>query len=459
MKIRSLFILSLFWLCQTNAQTDSSIIAQLYRIALTKGQSYQMLEQLAGGIGGRLSGSPQSYKAVAWGKKVMEKWGFDSVWLQPCMVPHWVRGAKEECSVKYGKGKLFTSEKLRICALGGSIATPKEGITAEILMVDSVADLAKLGEAKVKGKIVFFSRPMDRAKITTFEAYGGAVDQRYSGPSEAAQYGAVGTIVRSMDIGISDHPHTGTMKYNDSFPKVPCGAISTQAAEDLMAILKTDPHAKLYMKMNCKTLPDTLSYNVVGEIRGSEKPEEIICVGGHLDSWDNGDGAHDDGAGCVHSIEAVRLFKALGIRPKRTIRAVLFMNEENGVRGGNKYAELAKLNNEKHIVAIESDGGGHVPKGFGMSGASEEQMKKFMGFAKHFQPYHVYEFTNHGGGTDIGPLREQGVPQMGFIPDSQRYFDLHHTEIDIMQNVNRRELELGSATIGAMLYLLSEYGL
>jgi hypothetical protein len=444
-----------------HAQNDSVMMANLYRKALTDGKCYQALDYLSNKIGGRLSGSPQSYQAIHWAEKTMKEFGFDSVWLQPCMVPHWVRGAKEKgIAIIYKTNKnLEIPKKLEthICALGGSVATPKGGIMAPVVMVDSIQDLQKLGRKAIEGKIVFFNRRMDEAQINTFDAYGRAVDQRWAGPSEAARYGAVATICRSMEVGISKHPHTGSMRYIDSLPKIPCAAISTYDAEELGKYIKEGMGVSFEIEMHCQTLADTLSYSVVGELKGTEHPEEIILVGGHLDAWDNGDGAHDDGAGVVQSMEVLRLFKASGIKPKRTLRAVLFMNEENGLRGGKKYAELAKENHEKHICAIETDAGGHTPRGFGLTSDSAKY-QKLLSWAPLFKPYHIYEFEPHGGGADIGPLKEQGVPLMAYMPDSQRYFDYHHTEIDKFENVNKRELEMGSATMAIFVWLLSAHG-
>jgi hypothetical protein len=294
--------------------------------------------------------------------------------------------------------------------------------------------------------------------INTGAAYGGAVNQRHKGAAEAAKFGAVGAIVRSMTTKLDDVPHTGSMKYDSVGVKIPGGAISTLAANKLSELLAVEPDLKFYFQMNCETLPDVKSYNVVGEIKGSEIPEEIILVGGHLDSWDVGHGAHDDGTGCVQAIEALRLFKVLGIHPKRTIRAVLFMNEENGIRGGKKYAELAKQNNENHIAAIESDAGGFVPRGFGIKG-TEEQVSGVVAWKPIFDDYNMGQIAKGWGGADIGPLKDQGTALIGFRPDTQRYFDLHHTKEDTFDKVHKRELELGAAGMATLLYLLSEYGL
>jgi carboxypeptidase Q len=372
------------------------------------------------------------------------------------MVPHWVRGDKEQARVM--SPKLGTSQEVPVCALGGSIATPTSGLAAEVVEVKNFEELKKLGKKRVQGKIVFFNRPMDPTHIHTFTAYGGAGDQRSGGAIEAARLGAVGVVVRSLSLFLTDNPHTGGMRYAEDVPKIPAVAISTNGAELLSRQLQDDPQTRFFMRMNPQTLPDKLSYNVIGEIKGSEKPDEIILVGGHLDSWDNGDGAHDDGAGCVQSMEVLRMFRALGYRPKRTVRAVLFMNEENGLRGGRKYAEEAKAKSELHIAAIESDNGGFTPRGFGIDG-TDAQYRKVLQWKPLLAPYGLHDLNRGGGGADIGPLKDGRVALIGFRPDSQRYFELHHTAVDTFDKVNKRELELGGASMAALVYLLAEYGL
>lgn len=453
--MRLLFIPLLVLSIAVNAQNvDSVTIRKIYTEALSNGQSYSMLERLCKDIGPRLSGSEGAAKAVEWSKKKMEEFGFDRVYLQEVMVPHWVRGEKETGIIINGK----SSTVVPVCALGGSIGTETEGITGDIIEVKNFDELKTLGEAKIKGKIVFFNRPMDAGKIRTFDAYSGAVDQRGRGAIEAAKYGALGVIVRSMTLAKDDLPHAGSMRYDDKIKKIPAAAISTNGADLLSSQLKKDPSIQFYLQMNCETLPDAKSYNVIGELKGTEFPNEVIVVGGHLDSWDLAEGAHDDGAGCVQSIEALRIFKALNIRPKRTIRAVMFMNEENGVRGGNKYAELAKTENVKHIVAIESDAGGFTPRGFGLD-MPEVQMKKIMNWKSLLAPYGLEQIGPGHGGTDIEPLQEQGVALIGLSPDSQRYFDFHHAANDNFEAVNKRELELGAAGMASLIYLLANYGL
>lgn len=450
--------LTLLLLCVSlyaNGQnSDSLAIRKIYTEALANGQSYEWLRYLTQQIGPRLSGSDGAKKAVDWTKQLMEKQGFDRVFLQEVMVPHWVRGAKEVAYIRTGKQKI----NVPIAALGGSVATPGKGVDAQVIEVKDFPELRALGIEKVKGKIVFFNRPMDPTQINTFEAYGGAVAQRGNGATEAAKLGAVGAIVRSMGLVQDDNPHTGGMRYGTGVPLIPTAAISTNGANLLSKSLTENPGLTFYFKQNCESLPDAKSYNVVGEIKGSEKPDEIIVVGGHLDSWDLGQGAHDDGTGCVQSMEVLRILKTLGIRPKRTIRAVMFMNEENGLRGGIKYADLAKQNNEKHIAAIESDAGGFTPRGFGIVGTAQ-QKEKVIQWKPLLSPYGLHDIGPGSGGADIGPLAALGTVLFGFKPDSQRYFDFHHTPADRFEGVNKRELELGGASMAALVYLLDKYGL
>ncbi len=435
---------------------DDTTIKTIFDEALSHGKSYEMLEHLTKKVGPRRSGSPGAAAAVEWSRHVMEGYGFDSVWLQPVMVPHWVRGQQEV-------GRIINSKKMgtvsvNICALGGSIGTGPSGLAGQMVEVKSFDELKQLGEKNIKGKIVFFNRPMDPTKLNTFTAYSGAVDQRGGGASEAAKYGAAGVIIRSMGSNITDYPHTGGMRYAPNVAQIPAVAISTRHAELLSKLLKEDKDLQFYMETHCELFPDAPSFNVIGEIRGGEYKDEIIVVSGHLDSWDLAEGAHDDGAGCVQSIEALRIFKLMGYKPKRSIRAVMYMNEENGLRGGTKYAELAAKNKEKHIAAIESDRGGFTPRGFTMT-ADDAVKKKVQSWQPLFTPYDVWDFTQEGGGADIGPLANQGVALFGFLPDSQRYFDYHHNSQDTFDKVSKRELELGAASMSALIYMIDKYGL
>jgi hypothetical protein len=372
------------------------------------------------------------------------------------MVPRWVRGAPEYAYIETAPGKTTT---VNICALGSSVATSGGGIKANIVEVKSIDELAVLGREQIEGKIVFFNRPMQADLISTFSAYGGAVDQRGAGAKEASKYGAVGVIVRSMNLRLDDLPHTGNMNYGDipASQRIPAAAISTNDAELLSAMLTLDKNIKFFFRQNCQQLNDVQSYNVIGQITGSEFPDEYIVVGGHLDSWDLGDGSHDDGAGCVQSMDVLRLLKEIGIKSKRSIRVVLFMNEENGLRGGTKYAEVAKQKGENHIFALESDSGGFTPRGFSFD-CSDELFSKVLDWKPLFKPYLIHYFEKGGSGADIGSLKGNAEVLAGLRPDSQRYFDYHHASNDTFDAINKRELELGAATMAALVYLFDKYG-
>ena len=343
------------------SQEDTKVIKQFFDESLTTRETYQLLDYLCNNIGHRLSGSEAAAKAVDWTEKVMTDYGFDKVYKQDVLVPNWKRGNKEIAQIAGVKGDLA------VLALGMSVATPAEGLTAEVVEVQGLDEVESLGRENIEGKIVFYNRPTDQRHIATGPAYGGAVDQRVAGPAMAAKYGAVGVVIRSVGTAFDDVPHTGVTHYKDSIPKIPAAALGVQSADRLTQALKQNPKTKLFLKMNCQTLEDAPSHNVIGELTGTEFPDEIITIGGHLDSWDVGDGAQDDGSGCMQSIQVLRLFQKMGIQPKRTIRAVMFMNEENGTRGGLKYAELAEKNNENHLIALESDGGAYSPRGFGVN--------------------------------------------------------------------------------------------
>jgi len=446
----------------TSAQTkdhdaDAKFIDQIYDHGLTDSRCYAWLEYLSLHIGHRLSGSTSAAKAVNWTKSMLDTLGLDSVWLQPCMVPHWVRGEAEQ--VRVVGSKKFGNFPLAALALGGSIGGK---VQAEVVEVDTWEQLDQLGEAgKLKGKIAFYNRPMDATRIRTFEAYGGCVDQRVGGASRASKYGAVAVLVRSMTLRLDDFPHTGTMHYDSAYSLIPAAAISTLAAEALSRTLREEGRAKVSIQLNCMTLPDVLSYNVIGEIRGSERPNDIILVGGHLDSWDVGHGAHDDGAGVVQSMDVLRVLKTLGYRPRHTIRCVLFMNEENGLRGGKAYALEAERKGEFPLASIESDAGGFTPRGFSFDGDETvfgKFFEKLTTFQTHFEPYDL-KFRKGGSGADINPLKGMKGLLSGYLPDSQRYFDYHHAESDTFDKVNKRELELGTASMAALVYLIDKYGL
>lgn len=450
LKILSLSLLTCYSMQgKSNNESDSITISRIHDLILTKGQCHDNLYELCKNIGHRLTASPQSYQAIKWGKQKLNELKLDSVWLQPITVTHWTRGKIERLDFSNKNQKLYTSS---CTALGGSIGTEGKVLEGEVIEVKSWEELDALDDKLVNGKIVFYNRPLNPALISTFSAYGGCAGYRHLGGIKAAEKGAVGFIIRSLTLRNDDNPHTGSMKYNDSIYKIPGVAISSKDSYVLSQMLKEDQHTKIKLKLDCKTLPDTISYNVIGEIRGSEKPDEIILVGGHLDSWDIGEGAHDDGAGVVQSIEVIRTFQTLQIKPKRTIRCVLYMNEENGNMGGKGYAKYAEEYHENHILAIETDRGGFSPRGFSIDG-NEQQIEFIQALSSILKPYLLHYFEKGYGGVDIGPLKNGKVCLVGLVPDSQRYFDFHHAASDIWENVNERELKLGAAAMTALVYL------
>lgn len=448
-----LLLSPLFMWAQTS---DAQQLQNIYEQSLTNGKSYDWLDYLSNQIGGRLSGSLNAERAVRYTKKELEALGLDKVWLQPVMVPKWTRGVKEYAYIESAPGKITP---VNICALGGSVATPEGGLRSGIIEVNGLAELQTLSREQVEGKIVFLNEPMEPTHINTFKAYSGCANQRYAGAMEAGKLGATGVIVRSLNLRLDDLPHTGSMSYGDlpEADRIPAAAISTKDAELLSTMIKLDPTISFYFSQKCRVFPDVQSYNVIGEITGSEFPDEIITVGGHLDSWDLGDGAHDDGAGCVQSMEVLRLLKETGYTPKRTIRVVLFMNEENGLRGARKYAEVAEQNGEKHLFALESDSGGFTPRGFSFD-CRDDQFEQVLSWRSLFEPYLIHLFDRGGSGADVGPLKNGETVLAGLRPDTQRYFDHHHAANDTFEHVNKRELELGAATMTALVYLVDKYG-
>lgn len=439
---------------QLHGQNDKDFLRRVFDESLSRGKAYEDLRSLCKDVGARLSGSAEAEMAVKWGQQRLESYGFDTVYLQEIMVPHWERGTKESGWIEWESGKL---EKCEVLALGGSVGT--EGlISAELIGFERLEELKEASKAEVEGKIVFVNQPMDEKLINTFSAYGGCYPLRSSAAVYASKLGAKAVIIRSLSLLNHDHPHTGTLSYEEGIKQIPAAAISTNSADYLHGLLQEQSKVLFYMEMNCKMYPDKKSHNVIAEMYGKERPDHIISFGGHLDSWDVGEGAHDDGAGIVHSMEALRLLKAVGYRPKNTLRVVFFMNEENGNNGGKTYAQKVKEKGEKHIAAVESDRGGFSPRGFSCDG-NETQLELLQSFAPLFKPYELHKFEKGYGGVDISPLKDyyDEIPLFGFIPDSQRYFDYHHNANDVFEEVNKRELELGAASMASLLYLLDQY--
>ncbi|MEI7483434.1 MAG: M20/M25/M40 family metallo-hydrolase [Ignavibacteriota bacterium] len=451
------FLASILILTGFNAYSqdvDSAVIRNLYSEALTSNISYENLRELCKNIGGRLTGSKHANDAIKFIEGKLKGMNLDNVYLQELKVRNWERGEKEVANAMTKKGRV----NFNVCALGISVGTGDKGLTGKVIEVKSWEELKNLGKENIEGRIVFFSRAADQKGYTTGYGYGSSVDQRVKGAVESARYGAIGVIVRSATVAYDGYPHTGVMRYNDSLTKIPAIGISTKESDILSGLLKEDKDLEFYFRTTCHQDADVESFNVIGEIKGSEFPEEVIVVGGHVDSWDLGEGAHDDGTGIVQSMEVLRLFQSIGIKPKHTIRFVGFMDEEIDQKGGRKYADAVKNKNEKHLAAIESDGGGFTPHGFSFE-ASDAQIEKLKSFQKYLEPYWMHLFVKGGSGVDVGFLKESGAALIGLIVDSQRYFDYHHSANDVFENVNRREMQLGSASMAALIYLIDKYGI
>ncbi|MEI6681212.1 MAG: M20/M25/M40 family metallo-hydrolase [Bacteroidota bacterium] len=459
---------------------DSLVLRKIFTEAISDTTAYHNLRYLCTRIGGRLCGSPQAEKAVKWSKTTLEAMGLDTVWLQECRVRHWVRGNTEELAAGRGTS---AAARLHACAIGGSVGTGKAGLRAKVVEVADFDGLKALGRKNIEGRIVFFNHPPDPAHYNTFGSYGELVRYRVAGANYASAYGAIGVIVRSATVAHDDFPHTGILHYADTVKKIPAMALSANAAERLAGLLKATPGLELFMNLSSTEYPETTSYNVIGEIRGAVHPERIIAFGGHIDSWDTGQGAHDDGTGIMQAVDVLRIFKTLNLKPACTIRVVLFMDEEMSQRGAKKYGEYAKAQEElyksqlasgstgapsgearqphsgtHHVAAIETDRGGFTPFGFSIE-ATDDQIVKIRGWKELLLPYGLYSFEKGGSGVDIRELKSLGVPLLDLVPDSQRYFDYHHSARDLFANVNPRELQLGTFSIAAMVYLIDKYGL
>lgn len=437
-----------------SSKSDSIVIREIYNRALSDGKAYENLRYLCKEIGARVTGSSEAQMAIEWGQKKLADYDIN-VSLQEITVPHWERGTKEAFWIRSENGEIT---KINGLALGGSIGT--NGILrGELIVFNTLEDLKETPADKIDGKIIFINQHMNEKHIQTFKAYGGCYPVRGNGASEGAKKGALAVIIRSLGLAIDDHPHTGSMRYEDGVKQIPAAAISTSDAERIENLILNNPEVKyeFVLEMDCKKLEDKLSYNVIGEIPGNSKQDEIITIGGHLDSWDTGEGAHDDGAGIIHCLEAFRILRSMNYIPKHTLRVVFFMNEENGNMGGKTYAQWVKEKKEKHIAALESDRGGFAPRGFTCDG-SDANLEWLKAQAQLFEDYDLHVFDKGYGGVDIGPLKKEypEIALFGFVPDSQRYFDMHHSPNDVFENVNKRELELGAAAIASFLYLLDQ---
>lgn len=410
--------------------------------ALTSNMAYRRLAWLTDRIGHRLSGSESLERAIVWAVSEMKRDGLDNVRAEKVMVPHWVRGEESLELLEPA------SRKLSMLGLGNSVGTPPEGITAEAVVVRNFDELEALGE-KVRGKVVVYNAP--------FTTYGQTVAYRGIGASRASKYGAVAAIVRSVTPVSLQTPHTGALRYLDDSPKIPSAAVTIEGAELLQRMYDRGEHPRVRLKMEARFLPDAESANVIAELKGSEKPDEIVLVSGHFDSWDVGQGAHDDGGGCIVSWEVARLLKSLKLRPRRTIRVVLFTNEENGVRGGNGYRDAHKAEVSKHVLAVESDIGVFRPTGFGLSDAASPQARAdFVEIAKLLSGIRADRIDPDGEGTDIGPIMREGVTGASLNVDASHYFDIHHTQADTFDKVSPQELAACVAALAVMAYVVAD---
>ncbi len=422
--------------------------AQIIGAAMVDPTAYERLEYLSDQIGPRLSGSPQLERAIQWAVEQMKADGLEQVRAEPVRVPHWIRGEE------WGEMVSPARHKLPLMALGSSVGTPPEGITAEVVEVTSYEELDRLGEA-LKDKIVLYYKPM-RADLPTSQAYSEAVEFRVRGASRAAQWGARAIFIRSVTTRSLSTPHTGNLRYEEGLPKIPAAALSTEAADLIHRLIARGQRVVVKLRLGAQTLPDAESANVIGELRGRERPEEIVLIGGHIDSWDVGTGASDDGAGCIVAMEAVRLLAKLQLKPRRTIRVVLFTNEENGLRGALEYAEKHKEELSKHIAAIESDSGAARPIGFFFTGG-EKGMQVLEEILQLLKTLKVDSLVNtQSAGADLIPLVRAGVLGLGLRQDSTHYFDIHHTEADTFDKVDRSDLAMNVAAMALMAYVLAD---
>lgn len=433
---------------------DNEVISLIYAEAESNTIAYENLRYLTTNFTKRLACYPQSIEASKWTMSVMEEMDFDTTFLQEAQVMNWKRGSQEIGLIKVNGENI----PVNVCALGRGIATPENGIEAEVIEVNGLAALAQLQPKDAKGKIVFLNQIMNPDYENPFQAYGETAGQRFMGPILAAEKGAVGTIIRSLTTSVDEFPHTGVTRKVENEPTTPAVAIATKHANQLSDLLKDNPDLKFYYKTDCKNMPDTITYNAIGELTGSEFPNEYIVIGGHLDAWDNSPGAHDDGGGCMQAIEVLRIFKELGYKPKHSIRAVMYMDEEISQGGGRTYAEQAKQKGEIHIAAIESDRGVHKPLGFTID-ATPEKLAMIGSWSDLFKPYDVNVFIAGGGGVDIAPLKDQGPVLMGLLTDPTHYFEYHHCANDTFDKINRSDMQKGAATMASLVYLIDKYGL
>jgi carboxypeptidase Q len=442
---------------ETPAQAAPTPIADAYREAAARiiaaatadRRAYDKLAHLTDRIGHRLSGSPALAQAVAWAERVMRAEGHENVRLQKVMVPHWVRGQESAELVAP------VARPLVILGLGGSVGTGARGVTAEVVVVDDFAALEKLGEASVKGKIVLYNKRMEPYTPERGSGYGDVVAYRSRGAVAAARLGARAVLVRSVTAHSLRTPHTGAMRYEDKVSKIPAAAIAVEDAALIARLAAAGEPVKVRLTMGARTLPDAESANVIAELTGRERPEEIVVIGCHIDSWDVGQGAHDDGAGCVMMMQALTVLRELDLRPRRTIRAVLFTNEENGLRGAIAYAEGHAGSVAQHVMAMEADSGGFAPHGFSVEG-NELALAQMRDIMTLMAPLGATSLEAGDSGADLIPLARAGVPGLGLRTEPSRYFDYHHTPADTLDKVDPAHLAGNVAMAAIAAYVIAD---
>ena len=431
-------------------------LKKLHSAALTSDYAYRQVAHLSNNIGPRLSGSAQAQKAVEYVAAELKALGLE-VRLEKVMVPHWVRGEETAALVQFPGQASGTTQKVVLTALGGSVATPPEGLTAEVVVVRDFDELKSLGKEKISGRIVVFNHPFDKrmaAQGRGGEAYGQAVVYRSEAPSAAARLGAVAALIRSVGGAAYRLPHTGATRYADDAPKIPAAAVTEEDAE-MMAALASQGPLRMRLVLTPREFPDAVSYNVIGDLKGSEHPEQVVIVSGHLDSWDLGTGAIDDGAGVAAAMQAAQLVKQLGLKPKRTIRVVAWMNEENGLRGGKTYAAEHAGEVANHFAAIETDGGANRPLGIYIAGKGEiKPMLEPIAKVLAASGAGLLQMRD-GVGADIDPLAKLGVPNFSPIQDSRFYFNYHHTAADTLDKIDPHELAENAAVNAVLTYGLA----
>lgn len=451
--VKFLYLIPLFLggiLFSQKPVSDADMFKNISNEILLNSKAYEDLRELTKGIGPRFSATPGYEKATKWAEKKLKEYGAENIYLQEVVVPCWTRG-RESLQIKTENGNW---KSIKMLSLGGSEGTGGIDLTGEIIFVKDLTEFNKLFSTDVKDKIVFFNFPFDQSIVNPADAYNIAGKYRWTTPSLASRKGAKAVITRSATSAFDDVPHTGSMYYdNNEKNKIPALTIGAKSADELEALLKTQ---KVTAKINSTstTKGTAINHNVIGEIPGNSD-KSVILIGAHLDSWDISEGAHDNGAGVVHCLEVLRAYKALNIKNRHTIRIVLFANEENGVHGGEKYAEQVKKKGEKHLFAIESDAGGFSPRGISLDMVPQRRRQIFA-FKDLFLPYGVYNFNEEYAGQDIVPLKKLGVPLAELVPDMQRYFDIHHTSEDTFEKVNRRELMLGAVTIAQIVFMIDQ---